>query len=278
MTATHQLHFFQPVQFNPEAPIGIFDSGAGGLTIAKAVRDRLPFESFIYIADTLHLPYGEKTMEQIQGYTLAITNYLYQQNCKLIVIACNTASSLGIEFIQKEFPNVAILDVISPVVDYVAAHYRGTVLGLIGTRKTVTSQIYEKRLAEKNTGIQLHSLATPELATYIESDLSKTIHLQNLLKKYLNDPRFQSINGLILACTHYPLIQKEIEAFFKKQIPIIDSPALVAKTVHEDLKKRYALTQRSNTVLSTFYTTKNSPLLSKLVNLFFKTNVRLIQL
>jgi glutamate racemase len=162
---------------NPSAPIGIFDSGIGGLTVAHAITNHLPHESIIYFGDTAHLPYGDKSEAAIQAYSIKIADVLLKRGCKVIVIACNSASSAAYELL-KEYVNTQahVLNVIDPMVDYVATHFQNKKIGLIGTKRTVQSGIYQKKITESKKGIQLSSLATPLLAPMIEEG-------------YFNNPR-----------------------------------------------------------------------------------------
>src|SRR5690606_9790977 len=150
-------------------PIGIFDSGIGGLTVASAIRRVLPNEQIIYFGDTAHMPYGDKSPEAIKYYSLKIGKFLKEKGCKVIVIACNTASSLGFQDL-KDFlgDKLPIFNVIDPVVAYTAAHKEYDRIGVIATKATIRSQVYAKKLEEIIPNIKVHSLATPLLAPMIE--------------------------------------------------------------------------------------------------------------
>jgi glutamate racemase len=145
-------------------PIGIFDSGIGGLTVAHAVNTLLPQESIIYFGDTAHLPYGDKSTAAIQSYTIKIADVLLKNNCKVILIACNSASAAAYQLVKEYVGSRAkVLNVIDPAVQYVAKKYQGKTIGLIGTKKTVSSNVYRKRLDKTNSDIELKALATPLL-------------------------------------------------------------------------------------------------------------------
>ncbi len=154
---------------NPAAPIGIFDSGIGGLTVAKAIRNLLPEENIIYFGDTAHLPYGDKSEAAIQAYSIKIADILLKKGCKVIVIACNSASSASYELLKEYVRKDAhIINVIDPMVDFITENYSGKRIGLIGTKRTVQSGIYTRKIEESNHSILLESLATPLLAPMIE--------------------------------------------------------------------------------------------------------------
>ena len=149
-------------------PIGIFDSGIGGLTVAHAITKILPQENIIYFGDTAYLPYGDKSPEVIQQRALKIADFLAGKNCKLIVIACNSASAVAFDLLQKKYEgNIPIANVIDPVIDYVAAHCLNKTVGLIGTRCTVNSNVYANKL---NKSVCVKSLATPMLVPMIEKN------------------------------------------------------------------------------------------------------------
>ena len=150
------------MQNNSERPIGVFDSGVGGLTVANAIRQVLPGERLIYFGDTAHLPYGDKSKETIIDYSTRITRFLLEQNCKVIVIACNTASANAYEAIVKETGNRAlVVDVINPVVENVALHSPYKHIGVIGTKGTINSGTYVSKIIGKNPHLSVASLATP---------------------------------------------------------------------------------------------------------------------
>ena len=231
-----------------ESPIGIFDSGIGGLTVAYAIRQMLPLESMIYFGDTAHLPYGDKSEAAIQAYSIKIADVLLKKGCKVIVIACNSASSAAYELL-KEYVNreVKVINVIDPMVEWVAQNLSGKNIGLIGTKRTVNSSIYSRKLKETSQGITLHSVATPLLAPMIEEGYFNNKISHHIIEEYLRDPMLHEIDALILACTHYPLIRKEIEEFYQGKIQILDSSEIVAKALKDYLQKENLLKNSSPT-------------------------------
>jgi glutamate racemase len=218
-------------------PIGIFDSGIGGLTVARSVIQLLPQENIIYFGDTAHHPYGEKSAAAIQSYAIKISNMLLKQNCKLILIACNSASSAAYELLKEYVGSQAeVMDVIDPLVYWLGKNYLDKKIGLIGTKATVNSNIYKKKIEELKSGIQLSSYPTNLLASAIEEFGNHEV-VTNLLRVYLDHPSLNNIEALILACTHYPIIKDQIAAFYNNKIDIIDSSQIVAEAVKKRLEE-----------------------------------------
>jgi glutamate racemase len=223
---------------NKHQPIGIFDSGIGGLTVAHAIKKLLPDESMIYFGDTAHLPYGDKSEAAIQAYSIRIANILLQKGCKVIVIACNSASSAAYELLKEYVrKDTHIINVIDPMVALVANRFPGKNIGLIGTKRTVQSDVYSRKIQEANRAIGLHSLATPLLAPMIEEGFFNNQISHEIIAQYLSDPVLQNIDALILACTHYPLIKKEIGQFYNNSMQILDSSEVVAAALKAYLQE-----------------------------------------
>ena len=211
-------------------PIGIFDSGIGGLTVARALADALPAEKLIYIGDTAHLPYGQKSAAAILEYSTAIAEYLYSCGCKLLVIACNTASAAAYEELRQIWAGrMLVVDVISPLVVDIAA--RGfEKVGVIATKATVRADIYAQKLQALQPNLEVVSLATSLLAQIIEEGFFNNQISASVLHQYLSYPDFEDIDALLLACTHYPLVRKEIEDYFGGRVQVFDSiDTVVAK-------------------------------------------------
>lgn len=228
---------------NPAAakPIGIFDSGIGGLTVAHALVKHLPKENIIYFGDTAHLPYGDKSTAAIQAYSIKIAQVLLQQECKLILIACNSASAAAYELVKEYIATKAlVMNVIDPVVHFIKDNHAHKHIGLIGTRQTVNSHIYKKKIDHLNLGINLSSHATNLLAAAIEEFGNHAV-IDSLLKEYLDQPNLQQADALLLACTHYPIIKDRIQKHYKKSIEIIDSSDIVAQAVKQLLAENNLL-------------------------------------
>ncbi|SHG85607.1 glutamate racemase [Chryseolinea serpens] len=223
-------------------PIGVFDSGIGGLTVAHAIRNLLPQESLIYFGDTAHLPYGDKSEAAIQAYSIKIADVLLKKGCKVIVIACNSASSAAYELLKEYVRNdVHIINVIDPMVDLVLQRFGGQKVGLIGTKRTVQSGVYARKVDEGGKGISLRSLATPLLAPMIEEGFFNNQISHEIIAQYLGEESLHGIDALILACTHYPLIKREIAAFYGERMTILDSSEIIARALRQYLENKKLL-------------------------------------
>ncbi len=229
---------------NASAPIGIFDSGIGGLTVANALVKHLPDEEIFYFGDTAHLPYGDKSADAIRYYSLKIVKFLLEQQCKLIVIACNSASSTSYKVLQEFFGKQTLfVEVVAPLVRAVAQS-DAKKAGIIATKATVSSGVYEDQLRTLRPDMAVTSLATPLLVPMIEEGFVHNKISDLVLHQYLSQPELKDIDALMLACTHYPLLRAEIEAFYKGKIAIFDSTDVVAAEVYQTLRKHQLLNEQ----------------------------------
>ncbi|MHA6247270.1 glutamate racemase [Pontibacter sp. CAU 1760] len=221
-----------------QRPIGIFDSGIGGLTVAQAIINVLPNERMIYFGDTAHLPYGDKSTAAIQAYAVKICDLLIKQHCKVILIACNSASAAAYELVKEYVGSKAkVLNVIDPTVQHIGQRYPDKTIGLIGTKQTVNSNVYRKKVDELDLGINLQSHATPLLAAMIEEGFFNDSISESVIHTYLSDQDLQGIEALILGCTHYPLIKKQIEGYYKGEVDVLDASQIVAQHVKAYLEQ-----------------------------------------
>ena len=259
---------------NPEDPIGVFDSGIGGLTVARAIQELLPNESLIYFGDTAHLPYGDKSEAAIQAYSVRIADVLLKKNCKAIVIACNSASSAAYELLKEYARYIKIINVIDPMVDWVTGNFSNKKIGLIGTKRTVQSDIYGKKIKDSGGDIILRSLATPLLAPMIEEGFFNNQISHEIIAQYLSDPELNDIDALILACTHYPIILNEILGFYSNPIPVLDSSAIVAQALKTYLVEA-ALLRASTSPSHQFLVSDYTDSFEASTRLFFKEPVHL---
>ncbi|MDR1877586.1 MAG: glutamate racemase [Flavobacteriaceae bacterium] len=258
-----------------DQPIGIFDSGMGGLTIAREIKRLLPNESLIYFGDSKHLPYGDKSKEVIIEYSNHITRFLLEKGCKAIVIACNTATSNALNEVKSlaKEKNVPVYDVISPVAEKMAFTFNQNV-GVIGTKSTIASHIYKKSIRKLNRHIEVQELATPLLVPVIEEGFNNHDISDVVLKTYLNNKKLQNIDSLILGCTHYPLILNEVKHFYQNKIQVIDSPLIVANYIKQDLEKKRRTSYNAKPAYE-FYVSDLTPTFAKLAKKFFGTNINL---
>ncbi len=248
-----------------ESPIGVLDSGVGGLTIARAIKDILPQETIYYIGDTANIPYGDKTKAALQTHVQNIVNYLLAQDCKAIVIACNTATIAAADILRTYIPSdIPLLNVITPVIDHIAHRYAGKKLGFIGTTYTVQANYYGQCLQAKNQDIQLASLATPLLAPMIEADTYDPA----IIAQYLSAPALRDIEGIILGCTHYWFIKEQIKRFYPQPIAVIHGADLLANKLREVLQER-SLLNITSTAADRFMVTRPTPSFQKVMRKLF---------
>lgn len=230
-----------------QQPIGIFDSGIGGLTVANAVSKLLPNEQLIYFGDTAHMPYGDKSKELISSYATRITDFLlHHKKCKAVVIACNTASAAAYETLRDKFKGVVpVINVIDPMIEAVIADTAIKHVGIIATKTTIGSGVYQEKFTRRKPELKYSALATPLLASMIEEGFYNNNISHAVLEKYLNDEALSGIDALVLACTHYPLIKNEIYTYYGGSVRIFDSAEVVAQKLKSIFEKEKLLaTQR----------------------------------
>ena len=221
--------------------IGIFDSGLGGLLVARAVRKMMPQYDYVYLGDVKNLPYGEKTEKEIYKNTQKALTYLFKNKCEIVVIACNTVSAESLRRIQQEwlpksiYKDRKVLGVIRPTAELVGKYKN---IGLIGTRRTVESGTYKEELKIINPKIKLTDLATPKLVPMVEDGE----YDMEILKKYLVP--FRKVDALILACTHYGLLKKEIRKILGTKPKIITQEDLLPRKLKIYLKKHLEITKK----------------------------------
>ncbi|MEE2953772.1 MAG: glutamate racemase [Bacteroidota bacterium] len=255
-------------------PIGIFDSGIGGLTIAHALKEKLPKESIIYFGDTEHLPYGRKSNKAICNFSKAITSFLKSKNCKAIIIACNSASSVAYKEVIKFAGGIPVFNVIDPVINYVSKHCKNSIVGVIGTKATINSNIYFKKITTLSSNIKVKSLATPLLAPMIEEGFINQKISKAIIENYLSNKKLKSIDNIILACTHYSLISDEIDTLYNKKINIIDSPNIISNNILTELKK-LNLTSNLRAPSYHFYVSNYTESFENSARVFFQENIKL---
>ena len=256
---------------NSSQPIGIFDSGVGGLTVMHAVVQKMPHENIIYFGDTAHLPYGDKSADTIQHRCQKIIRFLLAQHCKCILVACNSASAAAYDFLYPAVSQQALfMSVIEPMIDYLANHYHNQTIGLIGTQQTVQSQIFEKKLAALPNGLTLKSLATPLLVPLIEEQYGVDDEItEAILAGYLHKNTLQGIQALILACTHYPLLKPRIEHFYQQKIPILDAASITADALQAALAAHELSNAQQTLGSQQFYVSDLTAAFVNMANNFF---------
>ena len=214
-------------------PIGIFDSGIGGMTVLKEMKEILPNEDFIYFGDTLNFPYGNKTKEQIISFSDKIVKYLILQNVKMIIIACGTATSQALEELKRRY-SVYIEGIIEPTVNYIK-DLGIKKIGVIGTKGTIKSRAWETKLKKQIPNIEVTNKACPLLAEIAEEGKAKTQKSIDTIHEYMKIFKENKINTIILGCTHYPIFDEIIKKEFEYNVKLINPGRLVAKKVKQIL-------------------------------------------
>jgi glutamate racemase len=218
------------------SPLGVFDSGIGGLTVAAALREAMPAENIFYIGDTARVPYGGKSQQTIERYAVEITGLLLAEQAKVIVVACNTASALAIPRLE-EVLKVPVIGVIEPGARAAASATRKGHVGVIGTRATVYSKAYETAIHAIDPKIRVTSQACPVLVPLIEEDWLDDPITDQVIRRYLEKLVRAGVDTLVLGCTHYPLLKGAIERFVGPEITLVDSAHNCAAAVKKLLAK-----------------------------------------
>jgi glutamate racemase len=256
-----------------EQPIGIFDSGVGGLTVAHAIKQILPGESLIYFGDTAHLPYGDKSEELIRFYSQRITEFLLEHNSKVILIACNSASASAFDYLRKKFDKTIIIDVIDPVVNYLSTR-KFNKIGVIGTKRTISSGTYETKIKELCPSFEVVSMATPLLVPMIEEGFIFDDISNAIIRTYLSNESLAGIQALILGCTHYPIIKNQISKIFNFNVEVVDSARIVSMVLRETLEKNNLLND-SGKVDDRFFISDYTSYFEKIARMFFEGEINL---
>ncbi len=215
--------------------IGIFDSGVGGMTVANAIEKLLPDFRVVYFGDLARTPYGSKSPETIAEYSRQNTQFLLSQGAKIVIIACNSASSVASDLLRQEF-SVPIFEVISPAVERVAAATRTGRIGVIGTRATIKSGVYERKLKDVDSRFQVFSQACPLLVPLVEEGWLNKRETKTILRSYLQPFKKEQVDTFVLGCTHYPLLKDLIQPRIGKHVRVIDSSEEVAQELKRFLE------------------------------------------
>lgn len=210
-----------------DLPLGIFDSGIGGLTVARAVFNKMPYEKILYFGDTGHLPYGNKSKKTIITLSDNIVEFLLSHNVKFIIVACNTASSLALDFLKKNY-SIPIIGVIEPGAEAACKITGNNKVGVIGTYATVSSMAYDKAIHSINPEIKVYSKACPLFVSLVEEGWLKNDVTYKIARTYLQPLKKQGIDTLILGCTHYPLLKEVIRRVMGNDVHLVDSASEVA--------------------------------------------------
>lgn len=223
--------------------IGIFDSGIGGLTVARAVMARLPQHDVLYFGDSARAPYGSKSNETIRKYALQDTNFLTEKGARLVVMACNTAASVGGAHVAAHH-DLPLFEVITPAVELAVKTSKTGRIGVIGTRATIASGIYETKIREAAPHAKVTSAACPLMVPLVEEGWLNKPETTMIVKKYLIPVKSRQIDTLILGCTHYPILKEIIQRKIGKRVALIDSAIALADRIAEYLESHPEIDER----------------------------------
>ena len=269
------LLFCAAMTVTPSMPVGIFDSGVGGLTVASAVRQLLPDETIIYFGDTAHLPYGDKSPGAILHYSKKITDFLLDHNCKIILAACNTVSSTVWEELYAYSSGRAItLNVLDPVVESIALSNPVKHIGVIGTKNTINSGAYSRNLKKLLPDTKVSCLATPLLVPMIEEGFIYDDISNAIIRAYLSSNILKGIQTLILGCTHYPVIRNQIRKYYDFKVEVVDSAMIVAEYLRSILESRELLGSGSDSG-DRFFVSDHTEYFGKIARIFFEKQISL---
>jgi len=257
--------------------IGIIDSGIGGLTVVRAITERLPGYDIIYFGDTARMPYGNKSQETVVGYALEDIDFLLGKGATIVVIASNTVSSVATERAAEKF-DLPILEVISPAVELSIKTGRQLRIGIIGTRATIESGIYIKKIKAIDSMAKVYTIPCPLLVPLVEEGWLKKPETARIVKKYLHPLKVRQIDTLILGCTHYPLLKGIIQRKIGKRVHVIDSSDAIAWKLSDFLRSHPEVDGRlSKKGTSRFYVSDRTAQIVNTAKTILKRNVLLEQ-
>jgi glutamate racemase len=219
------------------SPIGVFDSGVGGLTVLHELLVSLPNEDYVYLGDTANAPYGDKASEQLREFSLAIVDHLLAADAKLIVVACNSATAAALDAIEAHLApsGIDVVGVVAPATQLAVAGSRSGRLGLLATPATVHSGAYQRAVAAADAHVQLESVACPDLASIIEAGSPFDARVVETVREYCAPLRAAQVDTVILGCTHYPLIAPMLQRMLGRGVSLVSSGAGVARSVERAL-------------------------------------------
>ena len=234
-----------------KAPIGIFDSGIGGLTVAAAIRQALPKERLLYFGDTEHIPYGDRSLREVRAFSASIARALLARGCKMIVIACNTASAAALKPLREAYPHTVFVGM-EPAVKPAAERSRSQVVGVIATRATFQGELFATVMERFAQGVTVLEQPCPGLVRAIEAGDLDAPSTENMLRQWLEPMLAKGMDELVLGCTHYPLVRPLIERICGPNVGIIDPAPAVARRVGTLLQERGLLATQGEGFFETY--------------------------
>ena len=268
--------------FAMNSPIGIFDSGYGGLTVLKSIKKALPQYDYLYLGDNARAPYGTRSFDVVYQYTLQAVNYLFQQNCHLIILACNTASAKALRTIQQQnlpklFPDRRVLGVLRPTTEEVGNITKSGHVGVLGTTGTVKSDSYKIEINKFFPDVKVTQHSCPMWVPLVENNCFNEAGGQYFVQKYLDEifEKDNQIDTLILACTHYPILKESILKYLPNGVQLVEQGDLVANKLEDYLKRHVELAKNiSSYGALNLLTTENSQKFDYHLNLFYGEHLK----
>lgn len=259
-----------------EKPIGVFDSGIGGLTVVKRIASILPEEDIVYFGDTARVPYGSKSNETVIEYSIQDANFLIKKNVKAIVVACNTASSVALDELRKNF-SVPVIGMIEPGAEMAVKESRNGKIGVIGTRATIGNQAYSKQIKKLDEKIEVFEKACPLLVPFAEEGWVDHPATRLVAEEYLKELRDLKIDTLVLGCTHYPILAKVIHEVMGDDVKLIDSGIASAEIVSKELDRIDLHTNKSGVGYHDFFVSDIPAKFKEVAELFLGKPVKEIR-
>ena len=257
-------------------PIGIIDSGVGGLTVAKEVMRQLPYEEIVYLGDTARCPYGPRPSEEVQKFTWQMTHFLLSKNIKMLVIACNTATAVVLDQIRQEL-SIPVIGVIYPGARAALKHSRNYNIGVIGTEGTVKSEAYEKALKSINRRVNVSSLACPKFFPLVESNEFDGPVANKIVRETLEPMKNLGLDTLILGCTHYPLLESLINNVMGNKVKVISSGDETAREMSTILHHNGMLNNKPEEPIHEFYTTGSPTIFAKIASQWLERPIEVVE-
>ncbi len=248
------------------SPIGIFDSGVGGLTIYEEIHKLLPYENIIYLADSKNAPYGEKSKQEIIDISVKNTEFLLSKDCKLIVVACNTASTNAVKYLREHYaiPFIRVQPAIKPA----ALNSKTKVVGILATKGTLKSELLFETSQRFAQGVKVVEQVGEGLVTLIESGKMHSSEMTRLLNKHINPMLDKNIDHLVLGCTHYPFLTDQIKKIVGKRVDILDSGEAIARQTKVILREENLLNLDKVAINRIFYTNKKTQVMQQILDEF----------
>jgi glutamate racemase len=255
----------------PTAPIGVFDSGVGGLSILREIRRLLPDENLIYLADTAHCPYGVKPLAEIRKRTLKVSGYLIELGVKMVVVACNSACAAGLDQIRAAYPAVPVIGV-EPAVKPAHDRTRNGKIGVLATNMTLNGTKFSTLVEKYGSDVTVSTQPAPGLVELVEAGELDGPETERLLRQYLDPLLAKGVDTIVLGCTHYPFLRPMMQKIVGSEVLVLDTGAAVARRTAQVLEERQMANQGPQAGSNSFYTSGDPETVGKVVRLLWQAN------